>query len=206
MAQNVFPNSITESARRGRQPETSEFDANLMLSFPCDLLGVRAGRGAQFPHGAGQSPAAVSRRRPGWRRGRAQWSSAAGSATLVGHSELPRHSPIAIPAKVRWAESSPPCITLPPDWNLIVACDMPEVSAGFLAAAAGPAPGDRRPTSCCPSRPDGRPQPLCAVYHRRALPALEAHFARGVRKVTAALDGLAVERLDVAEALAFSKR
>ena len=57
-----------------------------------------------------------------------------------------------------------------------------------------------------PSGPDGLPQPLCAVYHRRALPALEGHFQRGVRKVTAALAGLAVEAVGCGGTLAFSKR
>jgi molybdopterin-guanine dinucleotide biosynthesis protein A len=54
-----------------------------------------------------------------------------------------------------------------------------------------------------PHGPDRLPQPLCAVYHRRALPTLEEHFSRGVRKVTAAFEGLAVERLFVMEVSMF---
>jgi len=50
-----------------------------------------------------------------------------------------------------------------------------------------------------PYGPDGRPEPLCAVYNRRTLGALEAAFARGIRKVTAALAELPVERLDISE-------
>jgi molybdopterin-guanine dinucleotide biosynthesis protein A len=54
-----------------------------------------------------------------------------------------------------------------------------------------------------PCGPDALPQPLCAVYHRRSLAALEEQFARGVRQVTAALAGLAVERFAVAELFLF---
>ena len=71
---------------------------------------------------------------------------------------------------------------------------MPEVSPGFLGALLARAERSQADV-LLPHGPDGLPQPLCAVYHRRALPALEAHFSRGVRKVTAALEGLAVERL-----------
>jgi molybdenum cofactor guanylyltransferase len=126
---------------------------------------------------------------------------AAGNVTLVGHTQLPAipdlypgHGPLGgILTALHHTEA---------DWNLIVACDMPEVSAAFLAgllAHAMHSPAD----VLLPYGPDGLPQPLCAVYHRHALPAMEAHFARGVRKVTAALAGLAVERLDVAELLCF---
>jgi len=54
-----------------------------------------------------------------------------------------------------------------------------------------------------PCGPDGRPEPLCAAWHRRALPDLEAAFARGARKVTAAVEGIAVARLDVTEVAVF---
>jgi molybdenum cofactor guanylyltransferase len=122
---------------------------------------------------------------------------AAGNVTLVGHSELP-----AIPD--RFPNQGPLGGILTAlhhtsaDWNLIVACDMPEISDAFLAellARALPSPAG----VLLPCGPDGLPQPLCAVYHQRALPTMQDHFNRGVRKVTAALAGLAVERLTVAE-------
>lgn len=79
------------------------------------------------------------------------------------------------------------------EWNLVVACDMPGVTATFLtrlleaAAASG--------ADCLvPAGPEGRPEPLCAVYHARALPAIAAALARGVRKVT---DGLRDTRISV---------
>ena len=126
---------------------------------------------------------------------------AAGNATLVGHAELP-----AIPDRYPGEGPLGGILTALhhtlADWNLIVACDMPQVSAAFLGellARAMQSPAD----VLLPCGPDGLPQPLCAVYRRRALDALEGHFARGVRQVTAAFAGLAVERLAVAELLHF---
>jgi molybdopterin-guanine dinucleotide biosynthesis protein A len=126
---------------------------------------------------------------------------AVGSVTLVGHPELS-----AIPDRYPGEGPLGGILTAlhhsTSDWNLIVACDMPEISAAFLANLR-----DRAEQSgaqiVLPYGPDGLPEPLCAAWNRRALPALEAAFARGVRKVTAALEGLPVARLDVAEVAVF---
>ena len=122
---------------------------------------------------------------------------AAGNVTLVGHRELP-----AIPDRYPGEGPLGGILTAlhhtSADWNLIVACDMPDVSDAFLGELVAQAMQSRA-NVLLPCGPDGLPQPLCAVYHRRALAALEDHFVRGVRKVTAALEGIAVERLAVAE-------
>ena len=126
---------------------------------------------------------------------------AAGSVTLVGHPELP-----SIPD--RYPDGGPLGGILTAlhhtaaDWNLIVACDMPEVSAAFLAgllARAIQSPAD----VLLPAGPDALPQPLCAVYRRRSGAVMEDHFVRGVRRVTEALAGLEVEPVAVAELLYF---
>jgi molybdopterin-guanine dinucleotide biosynthesis protein A len=88
------------------------------------------------------------------------------------------------------------------EWNLVIACDMPEVSPEFLRQlldAASNAGAD----ALIPTDPSGKPEPLCAVYHRRSLSAMEAAFARGIRKVTAALEGLRTATLPVAEVSRF---
>ena len=75
------------------------------------------------------------------------------------------------------------------NWNLVAACDMPNLSPEFLRSLLRAA----REAGCdalIPECPPGEPQPLCAVYHSRALPHLQAAFDRRVRKVTAALEGL----------------
>ena len=124
-------------------------------------------------------------------------ASAAGNVTLVGHPELP-----SIPD--RYPDGGPLGGILTAlnhtaaDWNLIVACDMPEASAGFLrelVARAMRSPAD----VLLPYGPHGLPEPLCAVYRRRAGAVMSHHFARGVRRVTEALAGLEVEPLVVAQ-------
>jgi molybdenum cofactor guanylyltransferase len=72
------------------------------------------------------------------------------------------------------------------DWNLILACDMPAVSREFLISlfeAAANAGAD----VLAPASPAGRPEPLCAVYHRRVLQRFEDVFAQGERKMSLAL-------------------
>jgi molybdopterin-guanine dinucleotide biosynthesis protein A len=60
----------------------------------------------------------------------------------------------------------------PADWNLIVACDMPGISAEALRGLVDPdAEVDRNCVMA--TGPGGDPEPLCAVYHRRCLPVLE---------------------------------
>jgi molybdopterin-guanine dinucleotide biosynthesis protein A len=88
------------------------------------------------------------------------------------------------------------------DWNLVTACDMPALTPDFLrrlfeAAEAGD------PGVLLPVAPAGRPEPLCAVWHRRALSPLEIAFAAGTRKVTDALRGLHVVRYPCAEVTPF---
>ena len=72
------------------------------------------------------------------------------------------------------------------DWNLVVACDMPELSAEFLGRLLEAAEHSGA-EALIPVGPSGRPEPLCAVYHRNVRPALETAFAAGERKVTLAL-------------------
>lgn len=77
------------------------------------------------------------------------------------------------------------------DWNLLVACDMPGVSAALLESlleAAERAGAD----AFLPAGPSGHPEPLCAVYHRRCRDAIGAALAAGVRKVRDGLAGLDV--------------
>jgi molybdopterin-guanine dinucleotide biosynthesis protein A len=57
------------------------------------------------------------------------------------------------------------------DWNLVLACDMPAVSADLLRELLRRAETTER--SCVAAiGAYGEPEPLCAVYHRRCLLAL----------------------------------
>lgn len=119
---------------------------------------------------------------------------ACGSVTLVG----PRERYSALPFRIipDLVEPCGPvggiCTALADtsaDFNLVVACDMPSLTADFLGTllAAAEASG----AAClAPLPPSGRPQPLCAVYHRRSLGAVREALARGVlaaRKLLALL-------------------
>ena len=78
------------------------------------------------------------------------------------------------------------------DWNLIMACDMPDVTAEFLAqlierAEAGGA------DVVLPAGSNGLPEPLCAAYRRHCADRIGQALAQGVRKVT---DGLAALDID----------
>ena len=57
------------------------------------------------------------------------------------------------------------------DWNLIVACDMPGVTAEVLRVLLASAEKSTG-SSVVATGPTGEAEPLCAVYHRRCLPAL----------------------------------
>jgi molybdenum cofactor guanylyltransferase len=126
---------------------------------------------------------------------------AAGSATLVGNPALggiadryPGEGPLGgILTALEHTTA---------EWNLIVACDLPQLTPAFLARLL-----DTAEASDCdallPHSAGGRPEPLCAVYRRGARETLEARFRAGIRKVTMALEGLGVYRLEVTEVLQF---
>ncbi|HWE53703.1 MAG TPA: molybdenum cofactor guanylyltransferase [Bryobacteraceae bacterium] len=73
------------------------------------------------------------------------------------------------------------------DWNLIVACDMPALEPAVLERlfSAG--------AECVlPEYPDGKVEPLCAVYHRRCHAGIVIALEQGIRKVTDALAHLSL--------------
>lgn len=76
------------------------------------------------------------------------------------------------------------------EWNLVVACDMPRLTADWLAAVLSTA---RRSGSagCVIPIAAGRAHPLAAAYHRKCLPRVtEIVFDRSLRLLDA------VERLE----------
>ncbi len=87
------------------------------------------------------------------------------------------------------------------EWNLIVACDMPFLERSIFELLFTEAAG----FDCAvPQHPDGRVEPLCAVYRRRCQPTLEAALDKGIRKVTDALQALAVRYVVMASEVAFA--
>jgi molybdopterin-guanine dinucleotide biosynthesis protein A len=132
---------------------------------------------------------------------------AADSAVLVGNPQLYQHlGYLAIPDLYPGTGPLGAILTAlhhtSADWNLVAACDMPELSGEFLRllmdAAAG-TDGD----AVVPVGPSGRPEPLCAVYHRGSHPMLERALRRGVRSVSAALEDLRATLVSVPELTPF---
>ncbi len=80
------------------------------------------------------------------------------------------------------------------EWNLIVACDMPALHSDFLVFLFRQAETSDADIVLPISR-DGIPEPLCAVYSRRARDTLRRAFDGGTRKITHAFGGLRVHRL-----------
>ncbi len=88
------------------------------------------------------------------------------------------------------------------DWNLVLACDMPAISAEFLRGlleAAERCNAD----ALVPEGPSGLLEPLSAVYHRRCLAEVRRALNAGVRKVTEGLTGLEVAHFAVADGACF---
>ncbi len=132
---------------------------------------------------------------------------AAGSVTLVGRPRLYSHLglpaiPDAYPRQGPIGGILTALAHTSADWNLVAACDMPGLSAKFLRMLMEEAE-DSGEDVLVASGASGRPEPLCAVYHRRARPALEAAFQRGVRKALMALLEVRLAILPVSQVTPF---
>ena len=88
------------------------------------------------------------------------------------------------------------------DWNLIVACDMPGLTAATLSGLA-------RIRALFPAadvvipKAGGREQPLCAIYRRRLLPTIEFALEHGNLKIMRVLEDTRLARIDFPDAGAF---
>jgi molybdenum cofactor guanylyltransferase len=130
---------------------------------------------------------------------------AAGSAVLVGRPELYRALPYPVLADLvpgqgplGGVETALQYSTAA--WNLIVACDMPGIMSEFLETVLAAATGEPEADVVAPAGPDGRIQPLCAVYHRRCLEPITEMLGRGVRSMRDAVAGLNATLLPVPSA------
>lgn len=84
------------------------------------------------------------------------------------------------------------------DWNLIVACDMPQVSAPLFLELFERA--EVSGADCLvPHSAPGRPEPLCAVYHRRCLSAAQVAIDHKILKMNDFLARLNVAAWSVSQ-------
>jgi molybdenum cofactor guanylyltransferase len=83
-------------------------------------------------------------------------------------------------------------------WALIVACDLPLVSAtlcGWLASLAVLPEGSGAEVDVVVPIVDGYEEPLHALYHRRCLAAIERRLALGERRVISFFPDVRVRRV-----------
>lgn len=127
----------------------------------------------------------------------AQVHQAAGNVTLVGSPE--RYSNLSYPvirdiypARGPLSGIHAALAASQEDWNLIVACDMPEVTAAFLTRMIERAERGRA-HAVIPAGPSGMPEPLCAAYSRRAFDVIAHAIDRDIRKVMDGLNGLEID-------------
>lgn len=83
-------------------------------------------------------------------------------------------------------------------WNLVLACDMPHLTPAFLDLLFTRAEQGQQ-DACLPLSPEGLDEPLCAVYAKGAAGTIRREIENGTRKITRALDAVAVRRLLPAE-------
>ena len=108
---------------------------------------------------------------------------------LVG-DRWPGHGPLGgiITALLLTAENSGP------EWNLILSCDMPFLSAEWLSYLCARAL--RSPAEVVVPESRHGWEPLCACWRTSGVGKLVEAFDHGVRKVTEAIERLGVEVLD----------
>ncbi|MBM3810007.1 MAG: molybdenum cofactor guanylyltransferase [Acidimicrobiia bacterium] len=88
------------------------------------------------------------------------------------------------------------------EWNLIVACDMPALDLAVLNRLIKEAEA-ADPGCLMPVDGAGREHPLCAVYHRECLAAVEAAIGQGQFKVREALRGVTVKTVQIHDSECF---
>jgi molybdenum cofactor guanylyltransferase len=121
----------------------------------------------------------------------------AGNVTLVGDPE--RYSNLSYPvirdiypARGPLSGIHTALAASQEEWNLIVACDMPEVTAEFLTRMIRRAERGKA-DAVIPAGPSGLPEPLCAAYSRRAFDVIARALERDIRKVMDGLIGLEID-------------
>ena len=119
---------------------------------------------------------------------------AAGSVTLVGDPD--RYAHLGYPViNDRVAGNGPlggvaAAVQHCAEWALVVACDMPGVTTEFLSSLLETAASAGAYTECVVPRTESGIEPLCALYHRRALGLLDAHLNHKFLKMTDVVQSL----------------
>ena len=133
----------------------------------------------------------------------ARVASAAGCVVLVGPPRRYAHLPyLVVPDFFHHcgplAGIHAALVASPAEWNLVVACDMPAVTADFLKSLLEAAESMNF-DALVPAWSCGRLEPLCAVYRQKLAEPLAEALQHGVRQVVQALAGLRVAHWPITE-------
>ena len=128
-------------------------------------------------------------------------AAAAGTVTLVGRPE--RYANLGIPCLADCRHELGPLAGIEAalkmeqgEWNLIVGCDMPDISDPVLRCLLEKA--GQTQASCVAARDStGQIHPLCAVYHSRCLSVIKRSLDEGNLKLMNVLKDLQAEYIAV---------
>jgi molybdenum cofactor guanylyltransferase len=123
---------------------------------------------------------------------------AAGSVTLVGNPSAYRHLgyPVLADAHAGCGPLGGIATALAATaagWNLVIACDMPNVTEDLLRTLLAEAESAGEIDCLVPELPSGL-EPLCAAYHRRCLAKLRAALESNILKMRDIIDRLDARR------------
>lgn len=133
----------------------------------------------------------------------AELSAAASSVTLVGaRQEYPGvQSPNVPDVHEKWGALGGIHAALSAaktDWSIVVACDLPFVTRDLFARLKSLT--DESFDAIVPMQPDGRPQPVCALYRRDpCLPEIERLIGAGEHTPRALLANVRARHVQFAE-------
>ena len=128
--------------------------------------------------------------------------SVAGGATVVGESAAIRALGLPMLAD-DWPGAGPlgaiatALRVVKAPWSLLVACDLPYLTKAWLEYLIARAVASKADAVLAMNARGA--EPLSALYHKRAEPAIRAALDRGTRKVTDGLANLRVELIEPAE-------
>jgi molybdopterin-guanine dinucleotide biosynthesis protein A len=96
---------------------------------------------------------------------------------------------------VGFAQGFQELMSMQPDWVLLLACDLPRLSAPVLQTWATQLPASPTEPIWIPRNPQGWWEPLCGFYHRNCLPSLVAYLEEGGRSLQRWLAQQSVQEL-----------
>jgi molybdopterin-guanine dinucleotide biosynthesis protein A len=110
-----------------------------------------------------------------------QLSAATSSVTMVGNTQVGNPLPSVPDVYEKWGALGGIHAVLSAtntDWSIVIACDLPFVTRDLFERLKSFA--DESVDAIVPIQPDGRPQPVCALYRRETcLPEIERLIQAG---------------------------